>query len=175
MNLGRIVGWVVAVVFLFAATLFFLYRYTFTTGRLYQAQTAIGIDAPPPERHILREGFKGWVTIHYGVEGAPELEVEDDIVIAEYPESGRLMTSTLQPGNDGFLNQDFFERRGDELVRLTRLGTIWGEYNMMNVFDDDGGLIRRSAGFFVGTAAEFRQAERLRPEIELLDLPELPE
>jgi len=175
MNLGRIAGVIVGIMLVTAATLFFLFRYTFTTGRLYQVQTAIGIDAPPPERHIVPEGFRGWALIHYGIEGAPELQVVDGVTVADYPESGRLSTSTLQPDNDGFINQDFFEKRGDEVVRLTRLGSIWGEYNMVVVRDDDGELMRRTAGFFVGTSAEFRNAERPQAEAELLDLAELPE
>jgi hypothetical protein len=175
MNFGRIAGVIVGIMLVVAATLFFLFRYTFTTGRLYQVQTALGIDAPPPERHIVPEGFTGWALIHYGIEGAPKLPVVDGVTVAEYPESGRLETATLQPDNDGFINQDFFERRGDEIVRLTRLGSIWGEYNMVVIEDDDGDLIRRTAGFFVGTAAEFQEAERPLADIELPELPELPD
>ena len=97
MNLGRIAGVIVGMMLVGAVALVFLYRYTFTTERLYEVQTALGVDAPPPERHILPDGFRGWAIIHYGVEGAPELEVVDGVRIAEYPPSGRLETSTLLP------------------------------------------------------------------------------
>ena len=94
MNFGRIAGVIVGIMLVVAATLFFLFRYTFTTGRLYQVQTALGIDAPPPERHIVPEGFTGWALIHYGIEGAPKLPVVDGVTVAEYPESGRLVGIT---------------------------------------------------------------------------------
>jgi len=167
MNLGRIVGMIVALVMLIAAGLFFVFRYTFTTGDLQQVQTAVGIEAAPPERHIVPEGLRGWIRVDYGVEGAPPLGVEDDVVIFEYPESGHIETSTPAPDTDGLLHKHYFEQRGAELVPLGRLSQIWGEYTMRAIEDD--GSSSRSFGFFIGTLGEFRDSERPLPGLVPLD------
>ena len=175
LDLGRVVGIIAAVVLLVGAVVFFLFRFTFTTNRLYTVQTAIGMDAPPPERHIVPEGFRGWAVIRYGVEGAPELELIDGIRVARYPMSGQLETSTVPPEDEGFINQDFFEQQGADIIPLPRLGRIWGEYNMVEIRDDAGHEVGRSSGFFVGSLAEFRASERPAPGHEvpgLLDVPQ---
>ena len=175
LDLGRVVGIIAAVVLLVGALVFFLFRYTFTTDRLYTVQTAVGIDAPSPERHIVPEGFRGWAVIHYGVEGAPELEMIEGIRVARYPMSGQLETSTVPPEDEGFINQDFFEQQGADIIPLSRLGKIWGEYNMVEIRDDTGHDAGRSSGFFVGSLAEFRASERPDPVPEILDLQEVPQ
>ena len=167
MHLGRIVSMIVALVMLIAAGLFFVFRFAFTTGDLRQVQTAVGIEAAPPERHIVPEGLRGWIRVDYGVEGAPPLGVEDDAVLFEYPESGHLETSTPAPDRDGLLHKHYFERRGAELVPLNRLSQIWGEYTVRATKDD--GSISRSFGFFIGTLGEFRASERPLPGLVPLD------
>jgi hypothetical protein len=161
MNVGRIVGMIVALILLFAGAVFFMFRYTFTAGGLQQVQTAVGIEAPSPERHIVVEGFRGWVSVDFGVEGAPQLGNEDGAVIFEYPESGHIETSNPAPDSDGLLHKKYFERRGGEVVPLSRLSQIWGEYSLRMIEDD--GSSKRSFGFFVGTAGEFRDSERPLP------------
>ena len=175
LDLGRVVGIIAAVVLLVGAVVFFLFRFTFTTNRLYTVQTAVGMDAPPPERHIVPEGFRGWAVIHYGVEHAPELELTDGIRVARYPMSGQLETSTVPPEDEGFINQDFFEQQGADIIPLSRLGKIWGEYNMVRFRDDEGHVSGRSSGFFVGSLAEFRASERPDPAQEVLDLQDAPQ
>jgi hypothetical protein len=167
MNFGRIVGTIVALVMLFAAGLFFMFRSTFATGDLQQVQTAVGIEAPRPERHIVPEGFRGWTRVDYGVEGAPPLDVEDDAAIFEYPESGHLETSTPAPDTDGLLHKHYFEQRGAELVSLSRLSQIWGEYTLRAIEDD--GSSSRSFGFFIGTIGEFRASKKPLPGLVPLD------
>jgi len=167
MNLGRIVGMIVALVLLFAGAAFFMFRYTFTTGGLQQVQTAVGIEAPPPERHIVPEGFRGWMSVDYGVEGAPPLRDEDGTVVFDYPETGRIETSTAAPDSDGLLHKGYFERHGAELVPLSRLSQIWGEYSLKAIEDD--GSSSRSFGFFIGTMGEFRAAKRPMPGLVPLD------
>jgi len=161
MNLGRMVGIIVALVLLFAGAVFFVFRYTFTTGGLREIQTAVGIEAPAPERHIVPEGFRGWLSVDYGVDGMPPLRDEDGTVVFEYPETGRIETSTAAPVSDGLLHKRYFERHGAELVPLSRLSQIWGEYSL-RAFEDDGSS-SRSFGFFVGTMGEFRASERPLP------------
>ena len=175
LDLGRVVGIIAAVVLLVGAVVFFLFRFTFTTERLSTVQNAIGVDAPPPERHIVPEGFRGWAFIQYGVEDAPELELIDGIRIARYPISGQLETSTVPPEDEGFINQDFFEQQGADIIPLSRLGKIWGEYNRVEFRDDEGRAVGRSSGFFVGSLAEFRASERPDPAHEILDLQDVPQ
>jgi len=163
MNLGRIVGTIAALVLLVAAAIFFLFRYTFTTGRLQKVQTAVGMEAPPPERHIVPEGFRGWMVVNYGVKGSPPLAIDDGVVVFEYPDSGRLETSTPAPDADGLLHKEYFERRGGELVPHSRLGQVWGEYSLGAIEDD--GSSSRSFGFFVGSLSEFRVSKRPMPSL----------
>jgi len=163
MNLGRIVGFVVTLVLLLAAAAFFFFRYTLTSGRLQKAQAAIGMEVAPPEKHIVPEGFRGWMKVDYGVEGAAPLGLEGEVVVLEYPGSGNLETSTPAPEADGMLHKQYFESRGGELVPLTRLSQVWGEYSMRSIEDD--GSNRRSSGFFIGTMGEFREAERPLPAL----------
>jgi hypothetical protein len=167
MNLGRIVGVIVALVLLFAAGVFFVFRYTFTSGGLQQVQNAVGIEAPPPERHIVPEGFRGWVVVEYGIEDTPPLDDNDGTVVFEYSETGHLETSTQAPAADGLLHKGYFERRGTELVPLSRLSQIWGEYSLRAI--DDDGSSKRSFGFFVGTLGEFRASERPLPGLVPLE------
>ncbi len=174
-SFGRIAGIAAAVVLVAGTTVFFLFRYTFSAERLYEVQTALGIEAPPPVRHILPAGFQGWAIIHYGIDGAPALAETDDVLVAEYPESGRIETSTKPPENDAFLNHEYFERTGSQLTSLNRLGQIWGEYQMRIATDDEGEIFTRSSGFFVGSMAEFRNTERPDARLELLELAERPD
>jgi hypothetical protein len=55
------------------------------------------------------------------------------------------------------------------------MGEIWGEYNMRVVTDDQGAVTERSAGFFVGSMAEFRVAERPTAGFEPPEIPPLPD
>jgi len=161
MNLGRFVGLIVALVLLFAGAVFFFFRYTFTAGGLQEIQTAVGMEVAQPERHVVPEGFTGWMVVDYGVEGAPPLAVEDGVVVFEYPESGPLETSNPAPDSDGLLHKRYFERQGDELRALSRLSEVWGEYSLRAIEDD--GSSRRSFGFFVGSLGEFRASHRPLP------------
>lgn len=167
MNLGRVVGMIVALVLLFAGAVFFVFRYTYTTGGLQQVQTAVGMEAPPPERHIVPEGLRGWVSVDYGIRGTPQLGDEEGTVVFEYPENGHLQTSTAAPNSDGLLHKAYFERHGEELVPLSRLSQIWGEYSLKAI--DDDGSSRRSFGFFIGTLGEFRASERPLPGLVPLE------
>ena len=171
MNIGRIVGVIAAILLLVGAAVFFFFRNSYSAEGLYRMKTAFGIDAAAPERHIVAEGFQGWAIVHHSVEDAPPLHVDDGALVVEYPASGRLETSTPAYDDDGFLHREYFTRRAGGLVPLSRMGEIWGEYNIRVVRDEGDGMTSRSSGFFVGTMAEFREAER---PIAGMELPELP-
>jgi hypothetical protein len=174
MNFGRIVGVILGVLVVVGAAVFFFFRYSFTAEGLYRLQTAVGMDATPPERHIVPEGFRGWAVLRFGVEGAAPLPVDHETLIVEYPPSGLLESSTPGPDDAGFLHREYFRRTADGLVPLTRTGQIWGEYNMRVVTDELGAVTSRSSGFFVGTMTEFRQSERPRGIPEIPEFPEPP-
>lgn len=173
MNLGRIVGVIAAVLLLVGAMVFFFFRYAFNAEGLHRVQTAVGVEAPRPERHIVASGFRGWAVLHFGVEGALPLPEDDGVLVIEYPDSGKLETSTPAPDDEGFLNREYFRRTDDGLEPLSRMGEIWGEYNVRIVTDDRGGATSVSSGFFVGSFADFRATERPPAVSGLPDLPDL--
>lgn len=171
MNLGRILAVIAAVLLIVGAAVVLFFRYSFSSEGVYRVQTAMGLDAAPPERHIVPKGFRGWAVMHYGVDGAEPLGEDHGTRVVEYDSSGVLRTSTPAHDDQGFLHREYYERTDDGLRPLRRAGEVWGEYNMRIAYDDDGAVFSRTTGFFVGTMAEFRQAERPRPGPKLPELP----
>ena len=171
MHLGRTIGVIVAVLLVVGAAVYVFFRFSFSAEGLYRVQTAVGLDAPRPERHIVPEGFHGWAVMRYNAEGAEPLRDDDGVLVVEYGGAGVVETSTPAHDEQGFFNREYFERTADGLRPLRRTGEIWGEYNMRVVSDDRGAVTERISGFFVGTMAEFRASERPRP---VPDLPEIP-
>ncbi len=160
LNPSRIITTIAVVVLVVGAALFYFFRTTLTSEGLYNVQQAIGMNPSPPERHIVAEGFNGWAVLQYGVEGAPELVTADNVIVIEYPPSGRLQTSTPPADNNGLLHKGYYEKHGDSVVPLERLSSIWGEYTLTRMIDDEGEVHGRSVGFFVGSLSEFRDNPR---------------
>ena len=167
LNPARAATTIAIVVLVVGAAVLFFFRFILTPEGLFKVQNAIGIEAVPPEHHVVAEGFRGWAVLRYGVEGAPELETVDGVLVIEYPPSGRFETSTPLSNSAGLLHKGYFERKGDAIVPLERLDAIWGEYTMTIYDDDEGGSYGRFVGFFVGTLSEFRGSERPRPDSHL--------
>ena len=175
MNPGRLFAAIAAVLLVVGASVFLFFRSSFSSEGLYRVQTAVGLDAAAPERHIVPEGFQGWAVVHYAVDGAPPLREEDDALIVEYPASGRLDTSTPAPDDEGFLHRGYYRQTTNGLAPLSRVGDIWGEFSHRAFTSDDvreitddhvrsfagGHLVggSRSSGFFVGSMQEFRATE----------------
>lgn len=172
MDLGRTIGIILAVLLVLGAAVFVVFRYSLKADGLYRVKTAVGIDAAAPERHIVPEGFGGWAVLHFSVEGVPALAVDNGTLVVVYPASGRLETSTSATDDDVFLHREYFRQTAEGLVPLSRMGEIWGEYNMRVARDERGAVASRSCGFFVGTLSEFRHAGRPHPGVELPSLPE---
>jgi hypothetical protein len=59
-----------------------------------------------PTRYDIPAGFTGWVTVEYGVAGAPPLPVEQGTRVITVPASGRVVTST--PQDLGIVHNEFF-------------------------------------------------------------------
>ncbi len=175
MSIGRFVGVVAGLILFIGAAVFFFFRYSFSAEGLYRVQTAFGMDATLPERHVVAEDFRGWAVLHFGVEGAPPLALDGETLVVEYPSSGRLETSTPASGDDSFAHREYFRDTSQSLAPLSRMGEIWGEYNLRVVTDYQGAVSGRSTGFFVGSMAEFRAAERPRTGFEPPEIPPLPD
>ena len=175
MAIGRLVSTIAAVLLVVGAAVLVFFRTGYSAESLYRLRSALGVEAAPPERHIVPPGFRGWAVLHTSVEGAPPLGSDDGTLIAEYPASGRLETSTPAHDDGGFLHREYFRRTDDGLVPLTRMAEVWGEYNMRVVFDEQRAVIARSSGFFVGSLAEFREAERPQAGVEPPAPPHRPE
>ena len=172
MNIARFVGVTAALLLLAGAAVFFFFRHSFSAEGMYRVKTSLGMDAAAPERHIVPVDFRGWAILHFSVEGTPPLQSDGDYLVVEYPLSGRHETSTPAHDVEGFLHREYFRRTPEGLVPLSRMGEIWGEYNMRIARDEEGAMMSRSAGFFVGNMEEFREAKRPIPELELLEIPD---
>lgn len=167
-NIGRLIAVILAIVLVVGATLFLFFRSPVASEGLYKVMTAAGVDTAAPERHVVPENFEGWVVVHYGVDGAPELRHEDGAVIIEYPATGRLDTSSPAPDAEGFIQRGYYRRTPDGLEPLSRAGDIWGEFSHRTFRGDHAELADRmsqgdhaegagrSSGFYVGTLAGFR-------------------
>ena len=158
-HLGRLIAVIAAIAMVVGATLFLLLRSPIASEGLYRVMTAAGLDTAARERHVVPEMFEGWAVVHYGVEGAPQLPIQDGVVIIEYPSGGRLDTSTRAPDDGGFTQRQYFRQTREGLEPLSRMGDIWGEYNHRALRDDPAGEASRSSGFYVGTLSGFRATE----------------
>lgn len=158
-TLARLIAVTVGLLLVVGAAVFLFLRSPVASDGLYRMATAVGVDAAPPERHVVPEDFRGWVVVHFAVEGAPPLREEDGALIIEYPASGRLDTSTPAPEGEGLLQRGYYRITPDGLVPLSRATDIWGEFSHHNFHDEGSAESGRSAGFFVGTMSEFRATE----------------
>lgn len=179
-TVARVIAVIAALLIAVGAAVFLFLRSPVSSDGLYRMATAVGLDAAPPERHVVPENFQGWVVVHFGVEGAPPLAEEDGALIIEYPATGRLDTSTPAPEEKVFLHRGYYRKTPDGLMPLSRATEIWGEFSHIS---HPGGLTpsrptdigdeasrvshpfetspetRRFTGFFVGTLAAFRATE----------------
>lgn len=75
------------------------------------------LDKQPNRAYLLPEGFEGWVTIRYGVEGAPSIPVKDGVLQFAISDSGTLETS--DPLVVGWRRDDYYSiAPGQEPVRF---------------------------------------------------------
>jgi hypothetical protein len=170
-HIARLFAVIAGLLLVAGAAAFLFFRSSMASEGVYRVAHAVGLDAAPPERHIVPEGFQGWAVVHYGVEGAPPLRHEDDALIVEYPASGRRDTSSPAPEHDGFIQRGYYMQTVDGLAPLSRAGDIWGEFSHRLFADDDAASIHqmledgasvsihRSTGFFVGPMRDFMATE----------------
>ncbi len=109
-TLARLIAVMVGLLLVVGAAVFLFLRSPVASDGLHRMATAVGLDAAPPERHVVPENFHGWVVVHFAVEGAPPLREEDGALIIEYPASGRLDTSTPAPEGEGLLQRGYYRK-----------------------------------------------------------------
>jgi len=126
---------------------------------------ALFVAAGTPEKHLIPDGYVGWVSVEYGVPGAPALPVEDGWLVFRYGADGRLETSSSR-GPEMARREYFYEKDGDlTLLRRTTFddtGLIWGQsFGAMTIVEDEGKTVRTvSSRFFVGSKDAYRAAFR---------------
>ena len=84
-----------------------------------------------PQTHLVPDGYAGWVSVSYGVDGAPPLPVEDGHRVFRYDEQGSLETSSMY--DEGWGVDDYFSVSGGTRRLLRQRlpgmeGEIWGAY-----------------------------------------------
>ncbi len=63
---------------------------------------------PKGDRYYLPELYRGWICVHYNVEGAPELPIEDGFLVHKIPENGLLVTSSAPRLNEPSRNENYY-------------------------------------------------------------------
>jgi hypothetical protein len=119
-----------------------------------------------PQTHLVPDGYTGWVSVTYSVEGAPPLPIEDDHRVFRYDTEGKLETSS--PYEEGWGVDDYFYVAGQERQLLRQRpsgveGEIWGPYTsteLMIIVDREVTRQGVSTGFFVGAEEEWRANPR---------------
>ncbi len=162
----RILGWVVAVVIMLAATALAFVWFVVPDTAKDEFRVAHGLKEGMPERHFVPEGFQGWAVVKYDIPEKPELPVANGVLVFNYPDSGILET---QSGwNPGLKRKEYFSYGPEGPDAIPKLGPdcrIWNEYELSHVIDEDGvaGRSDRQSGFFVGTQEEYKKAELVAP------------
>jgi hypothetical protein len=119
-----------------------------------------------PERHLIPEGYVGWLRIDFGIKDAPPIPVEDGYHLFKFSSSGRLQTST--ENEYGWAKDEFYYYSDSTRIRLAATGwgaggMIWGESNGWSGTTYE----KRTATyehFFVGTEEQFRKYADLKNE-----------
>lgn len=108
------------------------------------------------------DGYRGWVSVDYDVDGAPPLPIEDGHRVFRYGEDGRLETSSGYEEGWGVDDYFYFDGSTRQLLRQRPVGMegeIWGSYTRSDLVMIVGNEVTRkgvSTGFFVGTEEEWR-------------------
>jgi hypothetical protein len=118
------------------------------------------------QTHLVPDGYQGWVSVDYGVDGAPPLPVEDGHRVFRYDSRGKLETSSEYA--EGWGIDDYFYVSGEtrQILRFRPSGMegeIWGPYTRSSIVTRVGEKVIRegvSTGFFVGTEEEWRANPR---------------
>jgi hypothetical protein len=127
------------------------------------AASACVMPVRTPERHLIPEGYVGWVRAYFGVAGAPPLPTEDGHLLLRYPEGGMLETSSER--SQGLATDEYYYVSGGKRRLLSTSsrggeGMIWGKHEGLSTERREGGEITRSGAhvaFFVGPYEQYEQ------------------
>ncbi len=115
-----------------------------------------------PSRHLIPDGYVGWVKVYYNVKDAPALPIEDGYFLLKFPASGILKTSSAPEygeASDEYYYYSDDTRRPLKTSFYGEGGMIWGGYDGSfgtasmgeNTKDISEERKTRYGGFFVGT------------------------
>ncbi|MBW2646224.1 MAG: hypothetical protein JRE23_08615 [Deltaproteobacteria bacterium] len=63
---------------------------------------------PKGDRYYFPELYRGWVCVHYNIEGAPQLPIEDGYLVHKIPENGLLVTSSAPRLAEPQRSEDYY-------------------------------------------------------------------
>lgn len=174
-GLPSILAWSLAGILLLGGAIVLVFRLMVPSGSIDEFRNTVGMRQGIPERHLVPEDRRGWITVQYGVATAAPLETEG-VLVYRYPEEGVLKTST--DFRSGLKGREYFAVGDRGLTALPLSGEnrrIWGDRDISIGGDTEADPVERYSSFFVGTRAEHEQTRRLPPEIPgLPDLLEQP-
>jgi hypothetical protein len=137
-----------------------------------------------PWKTLIPKGYVGWINIHYGVEYAPPLTIEDGFIILKVPPNGELKTSSFTGYFHGSDEMDrakrseaeVYEYSGDSLTPFAPIDTPKRKgrggdtspstirENVRTILrigrmpsDESDGSYPESYHFFVGTAQQWHE------------------
>lgn len=116
-------------------------------------------EAGVPEKHLIPDGYRGWIIVEHNVSGRASLPVEDGVKVFRYSEAGELHTSSRwKPGikEKTFL---FESRSGPKKIpHAGPARQIWGSIDVTIRDTKDGPIVARRSCYFVGTKKEYQEA-----------------
>jgi hypothetical protein len=114
-----------------------------------------------PEKHVIPNGYKGWIKVEHIVAGEAALPMENGVNVFRYADSGVLRTSSRWI--PGIKKKDYLFETEQGLVEVAKSGSnrqIWGNVDVTVRNVSDGPIVARRSCFFVGTREEYKAAGR---------------
>jgi hypothetical protein len=112
-----------------------------------------------PINYLIPEGYVGWVTVDYGVVGAPALPLQNDHLLVKFPNSRVVQTQSKL--EYGWASDKYFYYTMTGQQRELK-NTKWGGGGMIwagtvgSESDGKGGMRNIEQRFFVGTEEQYK-------------------
>ena len=136
------------------------FRMLIATFAIVACANVFGADlgsSRPAVKYVIPDGYVGWLRIDYGVSESRAMQygvtrilplpVEDGAVVAQFPPSGYLVTSTRM--DDGWAKDEYFYSANGVRKPLSQAhdtGMVWNKANGANY-----------TFFFIGTSADYQK------------------
>jgi hypothetical protein len=135
---------------------------SFNAMSISQRQEIVGgLHPGVPERHLIPNGYKGWIMVEHNATGEAALPMEEGVNVFRYLDSGVLRTSTRW--SPGIKTKTYFIETEDGPVEVAKSGPnrqIWGNLDVTIRDVSNGPIVARRSCFFVGTRNEYKEAGR---------------